>query len=131
MKKLAYFLIHVIFLFTGCSKDKPSGNSELILGTWKILPTTYELYTGGVPAGTSFEQYGTGDYAKFNRNLSYQFLANGRISNGSYRLEADSLVFDQANIAKIKSLTSGNMIYSFTTTISASQYRVTTYSFKR
>ena len=132
MKHLILFFLLTISLLFSCKKDNAvTSNASLIIGRWSLSPTTYQLYTDRTLSSTSAEQYDVSDYAEFKQDGTFQTEANGGPFIYRYKLESDSLIFDNTKKAKITILTSSNLSYFFTDSINPRQYRITTFNFKK
>ncbi len=131
MKKYLLYIIIILAFIPGCKKDRPTGANGLIIGKWSFLPTTYETYTNGLISHTSTQYYTLTDYAEFKSNGSFQSQSNGTTYFNQYSILGDTLIFDNINKVKIKTVTENSLSYYSRSEINATQYRITTFNFKK
>lgn len=125
MKQILIFLTCIYFLI-GCKKSDSSISP--IIGKWSLHPTTYDLYTNGILASSSTQNYQPSDYAEFKNGGTMESKTNGTLYTSTFLLEGDNLTFDITKKAKIVQLNSDKLIYYFRDSINLTQYRITTFS---
>ncbi len=129
----SFFLILVfIFLINSCKKDNAtsSDSSGLIIGKWFVINHVTQYYTNDTLSSTSTQQPYSQDYVEFRNDGSFATFENGGGPFISiYKVESDSIIFENTRKAKIKTLTKSDLSYYFTEKVSSNQYSVNTWNF--